>query len=51
MNDRILNKEDILCMQYAGMKSSRIMNPKLTPEEYAESMQKPLKHTLIKLKV
>lgn len=25
MNDRILNKEDILCMQYAGMKSSRIL--------------------------
>ena len=29
MNDRILSKEDILCMQYAGMKSSRIMNPDL----------------------
>ena len=39
MNDRILNKEDILCMQYAGMKSSRIMNPKLTPEEYAEAFE------------
>ena len=23
MNDRILSKEDILCMQYAGMKSSQ----------------------------
>lgn len=31
----ILSKEDILCMQYAGMKSSRIMNPNLAPEEYA----------------
>ena len=39
MNDRILNKEDILCMQYAGMKSSRIMNLKLTPEEYAEAFE------------
>ncbi len=36
MNDRILSKEDILCMQYAGMKPSRIMNPNLAPEEYAE---------------
>ena len=36
MNDRILSKEDILCMQYAGMKSSRIMNPDHAPEEYTE---------------
>lgn len=46
IND-ILSKEDILCMQYVGMKSSRIMSPKLTPEEYAE----PLKHALIKQKM
>ena len=39
MNNGILCKEDILCMQYAGMKSSRIMNPKLTPEEYAEAFE------------
>ena len=39
MNDRILSKEDILCMQYAGMKTSRIMSPKLTPEEYAEAFE------------
>lgn len=39
MNDRILSKEDILCMQYAGMKSSRIMNPDLAPEEYAEAFE------------
>ena len=38
IND-ILSKEDILCMQYAGMKSSRIMSPKLTPEEYAEAFE------------
>ena len=28
MNDCILSKEDILCMQYAGMKPSRIMSSK-----------------------
>ena len=39
MNNYILSKEDILCMQYAGMKSSRIMNPKITPEEYAEAFE------------
>ena len=40
MNSCILSKEDILCMQYAGMKSSRIMSsPKLTPEEYAEAFE------------
>ena len=39
MNDRILNKEDILCMQYAGMKSSRIMSSNLAPEEYAEAFE------------
>ena len=39
MNDRILSKEDILCMQYAGMKSSRIMNPNLAPEEYTEAFE------------
>ena len=39
MNNGILCKEDILCMQYAGMKSSRIMNPKITPEEYAEAFE------------
>ena len=38
IND-ILSKEDILCMQYVGMKSSRIMSPKLTPEEYAEAFE------------
>ena len=39
MNDCILSKEDILCMQYAGMKSSRIMNPNLAPEKYAEAFE------------
>ena len=39
MINGILSKEDILCMQYAGMKSSRIMNPNLTPEEYAEAFE------------
>ena len=39
MNDSILSKEDILCMQYAGMKLSRIMNPNLAPEEYAEAFE------------
>lgn len=39
MNDSILNKEDILCMQYAGMKPAQIMNPKLAPEEYAEAFE------------
>lgn len=37
MNNGILSKEDILCMQYAGMKPSRIMSPELTPEEYTEA--------------
>ena len=32
IND-ILSKEDILCMQYAGMKSSRIMSPKLIKQK------------------
>ena len=39
MNNGVLSKEDILCMQYAGMKSSRIMNPDLAPEEYAEAFE------------
>ena len=39
MNSCILSKEDILCMQYAGMKPSRIMSPKLTPEEYTEAFE------------
>ena len=39
MNSCILSKEDILCMQYAGMKPSRIMSPKLMPEEYAEAFE------------
>ena len=39
MNDCILSKEDILCMQYAGMKPSRIMNPNLAPEKYAEAFE------------
>ena len=34
MNNGILSKEDILCMQYSGMKSSQIMNPNLAPEEF-----------------
>lgn len=32
-----LDKEDILCMQYAGMSASPIMNPNLQPEDYAEA--------------
>lgn len=32
-----LDKEDILCMQYAGMAASQIMNPNLQPEDYAEA--------------
>lgn len=39
MNSCILSKEDILCMQYAGMKASQIMTPKLMPEEYAEAFE------------
>ena len=39
MNNGILSKEDILCMQYAGMKASQIMTPKLMPEEYAEAFE------------
>ena len=39
MNNGILSKEDILCMQYSGMKSSQIMNPNLAPEEYAEAFE------------
>ena len=39
MNSCILSKEDILCMQYAGMKASQIMSPKLMPEEYAEAFE------------
>ena len=34
MNNGILSKEDILCMQYSRMKSSQIMNPNLAPEEF-----------------
>ena len=36
MNDSILSKEDILCMQYAGMKPLQIMASGFAPEEYAE---------------
>ena len=39
MEQNILSKERILCMQYAGMEPSRIMNPKLDPEEYAEAFE------------
>ena len=39
MNNGILSKEDILRMQYSGMKSSQIMNPNLAPEEYAEAFE------------
>ena len=39
MNNGILSKEDILCMQYAGMKPSQIMNPNLVPGEYAEAFE------------
>lgn len=35
----ILSKEDILCMQYARMKSSQIMSPNLALEEYAEAFE------------
>ena len=34
MNNGILSKEDILCMQYSGMKASQIMNPNLAQEEF-----------------
>ena len=37
MNNYILSKEDILCMQYTGMKPSQIMNPNLALGEYAEA--------------
>ena len=37
MKQNVLSKEEILCMQYAGMESSLIMNPELAPEEYAEA--------------
>ena len=39
MEQNILSKEDILCMQYAGMKPSRMMDSKLVPEEYAEAFE------------
>ena len=39
MNNCILSKEDILCMQYAGMEPSRIMSHNLAPEEYAEAFE------------
>ena len=39
MNNYILSKEDILCMQYAGMKPSQIMNSNLAPGEYAEAFE------------
>ena len=39
MNNGMLSKEDILCMQYAGMKASQIMSSRLVPEEYAEAFE------------
>ena len=39
MRPDILSKEDILCMQYAGMKPSQIMSPELVPEDYAEAFE------------
>ena len=39
MSNRILSTVDILCMQYAGMKPSQIMNPGLVPKEYADAFE------------
>lgn len=37
MEQQFLSKEDILCMQYAGIRAFQIMHPKLKREEYAEA--------------
>lgn len=37
MNSKILNREDILCMQYAGIPASQIMCSELETEKYAEA--------------
>lgn len=39
MEQQLLSKEDILCMQYAGMGAAQIMHPKLKAEEYAEAFE------------
>lgn len=39
MSNRILSTVDILCMQYAGMKPSQMMNPGLVPKEYADAFE------------
>lgn len=36
MRQNILSKEEILCMQYAGIRPSQIMDSKLEPEKYTE---------------
>ncbi|MDE6987824.1 MAG: DNA-protecting protein DprA, partial [Bacteroides acidifaciens] len=39
MKQQFLSKEDILCMQYAGMRAHQIMHSKFEKEEYAEAFE------------
>ena len=39
MADKSYSPRDILCLQYAGIKPSRIMTSGLAPEEYAEAFE------------
>lgn len=39
MDKRILSQEEILCMQYAGMSASRMMNLQFEAEEYEEAVE------------
>lgn len=39
MEQQFLSKEDILCMQYAGMRAYQIIHSKFEEEEYAEAIE------------
>lgn len=39
MKQQFLSKEDILCMQYAGMRAHQIMYSKFEKEEHAEAFE------------
>lgn len=39
MEQQFLSKEDILCMQFAGMRASQIMHSNLEEDEYAEAFE------------
>lgn len=39
MEQQFLSKEDILCMQYAGMGAYQIMHSKFEKEEYVEAFE------------